>query len=60
MSQTTAPKHEAKEKVKADKKANKPYVTQPKKAISAWLYYNVATVSVLKAADGLSQKEAFI
>jgi hypothetical protein len=46
--------------LKNEKKGQKPYVTQPKKAISAWIYFNVEKVSELKDKQGMNQKEAFV
>ena len=35
------------------------FVVKPKKATSAWIYFNTETVAKLKEKDGLDQKAAF-
>lgn len=53
-------KEEEKVNTKADKSGKKEYVVQPKKAKSAWIFFNVEKVSELKEKQGMAQKEAFV
>lgn len=53
-------KEEEKVTSKDGKTGKKEYVVHPKKAKSAWIYFNVAKVSELKEKQGLAQKEAFV
>lgn len=53
-------KEEEKVNTKVDKSGKKEYVVQPKKAKSAWIFFNVEKVSELKEKQGMAQKEAFV
>ena len=53
-------KEEEKVNSKDEKSGMKEYVVQPKKAKSAWIYFNVEKVSELKEKQGMAQKEAFV
>ena len=52
-------KKAAKEEVKSTSTASTDFVLKPKKATSAWIYFNTETVAKLKEKEGLEQKVAF-
>ena len=50
----------AKEEKKVKDNKDEPFVLKPKKAASAWIFFNTETVARLKTEENLDHKQAFV